>query len=80
MERREEFVSRVHAAMFVLIALLWVSYLWELTTGVTFVFSKSSHTVGRNSSQSHLTQTLEWAIGGSVACGVVLFLTRDASA
>ena len=78
-KRGDEFVPNLRVLMFLLIGLLWISYFWELATGVTFVFSKSSRQIGHNSSRSHLTQTLEWAIGGSVGFGVILYLTRDAS-
>lgn len=52
--------------------LVWVGYFWERFTGVTFVFSKSSHQLGNNSAPAHLAFMLE-AAGVATLIGVPLF-------
>ncbi len=54
--------------------LMWVSYLWEKTTGMTFVVGRQLRRYGDVSSAAHLSQTLHDAEFVTFLCAVYLVL------
>jgi hypothetical protein len=55
-------------------ALVWIAYLWERYSGVTFVLSKSSGRLGYNSTPEHLAHVLHGAVGATLICVPLFFL------
>ena len=63
-----ELIERLRVLAVLIVILVWMSYLWERFTGLTFVFSKSSRTLGEISTAAHLHRTLETALVATLVC------------
>jgi ABC-type phosphate transport system permease subunit len=61
-------LEHVRAGSVVIVILVWISFLWERFTGLTFVLSKSSRALGENSSAAHLQGTFEAALIATLIC------------
>jgi len=69
-----ELIERIRVMTVIIPVLVWIAFLWERFTGLTFVFSKHMKDLGNNSSAAHLHSMLEAAIGVTLICVPLFFL------
>jgi hypothetical protein len=67
-QRSNDLYGSITMVALIIIAAVWVGYVWEATTGVTVA---SRRHLGHNSTPEHLASTRRTAIGTTVVFGVV---------
>ena len=62
---RRDGLDRIFGAAAGLVVLMWIAYVWEASTGLTFA---SRHQTGQISTADHLAKTRRTAVGITILC------------